>query len=126
MFDSIKGMAGLAGLMKDLPRIKARVEAIKAELAETTVEASAGGGAIVVVADGRMRIRSITIDPVVLATLANCDEAEHKGLAEELMAGAVNEALEKAQAMIGARFAAVAQELNLPIPAGGLAGLLGA
>ena len=42
------------------------------------------------------------------------------------MTGAVNAALEKAQEMITARVAEAASEFNLPIPPGGLSGLLGA
>ena len=31
MFDNLKGMAGLAGIMKDLPKIKAKMEEVKQE-----------------------------------------------------------------------------------------------
>ena len=55
MFDALKGMAGLGSLMKDLPRLKENLEKAKAELAEMTVEAEVGGGAVVAVADGSMR-----------------------------------------------------------------------
>ena len=34
MFDNLKGMGALAGLMKDLPRIKAKMEEVKQQLAE--------------------------------------------------------------------------------------------
>ena len=46
MFDALKGMAGLGSLMKDLPRLKENLEKAKAELAEMTVEAEVGGGAV--------------------------------------------------------------------------------
>ena len=36
MFDALKGMAGLGGIMKDLPRIKERFEQVRAELAADT------------------------------------------------------------------------------------------
>ena len=125
MFDAVKGMAGMASLMKDLPRIKARMAEIKEELANSTVEATAGGGAVVAVADGSMRLRSITVDPVMLSSMANANTPADNAIAESLMVGAVNEALEKAQAMVTERVAAAAQDLNIPLPAGGLGGLLG-
>ena len=45
MFDQLKGMAGMAGLLRDLPRIKAKMEQVKEELGRITVEAETGGGA---------------------------------------------------------------------------------
>jgi DNA-binding protein YbaB len=125
MFDAFKGMAGMASLMKDLPRIKARMAEIKEELANSTVEATAGGGAVVAVADGSMRLRSITVDPVMLSSMANANTPADNAIAESLMVGAVNAALEKAQAMVTERVAAAAQDLDIPLPAGGLGGLLG-
>lgn len=125
MFDAFKGMAGMASLMKDLPRIKARMAEIKEELANSTVEATAGGGAVVAVADGSMRLRSITVDPVMFSSMANANTPADNAIAESLMVGAVNAALEKAQAMVTERVAAAAQDLDIPLPAGGLGGLLG-
>lgn len=125
MFDAFKGMAGMASLMKDLPRIKARMAEVKEELAHSTVEATAGGGAVVAIADGSMRIRSISIDPVMLSSMATANDPADNAIAEELMVGAVNEALEKAQTMVTDRLAAAAQDLNIPLPPGGLGGLLG-
>ena len=124
MFDALKGMAGLGGLMKDLPRIKERLEQARAELAETTVEAQVGGGAVTAVADGKMRIRSIDVDPVMLAILVKDGEEADRGMAEDLIASAVNAALERAQDMIGERLKSVASELNIPLPPGGLPGLM--
>ena len=37
MLNNLKSMAGLAGLLKDLPRIKARMEELKQSLADQTV-----------------------------------------------------------------------------------------
>ena len=75
MFDALKGMAGLGSLMKDLPRLRERLEKARAELAEMTVEAQVGGGAVVAVADGSMRIREIRIDPAMMTALvADGDE----------------------------------------------------
>ena len=124
MFDALKGMAGLGGLMKVLPRIKERLEQARAELAETTVEAQVGGGAVTAVADGKMRIRSIDVDPVMLAILVKDGEETDRGMAEDLIASAVNAALERAQDMIGERLKSVASELNIPLPPGGLPGLM--
>ena len=125
MFEALKGMAGLTGIMKDLPRIRQRLEDVKAELAERTVEATVGGGAVRAVAAGRLRIREVRIDPAMMSAIADSGDDGDQQLAEDLVAGAVNAALEKAQEMVTARLAEVANELGLPMPPGGLAGLLG-
>lgn len=125
MFDGLKGMASMAGIMKDLPRIKERLEEVKAELSEMTVEASAGGGAVVAVADGHLRIREVKIDPSMLGAIADTNSDADRQIAEDLVKGAVNAALEKAQEMVTRRLSELASELNLPLPPGGVGGLLG-
>ncbi len=124
MFDALKGMAGLGSLMKDLPRIKARMEEVKAELAARTVEAEVGGGAVVAVADGSMRIREVRIEPVMLEAIIGAGEDRDRAMAEDLVASAVNAALTKAQDMIAEHLQQAASELGLPLPPGGLPGLL--
>ena len=124
MFDALKGMAGLGSLMKDLPPIKARMEEVKAELAARTVEAEVGGGAVVAVADGSMRIREVRIEPVMLEAIIGAGEDRDRAMAEDLVASAVNAALTKAQDMIAEHLQQAASELGLPLPPGGLPGLL--
>ena len=124
MFDALKGMAGLGSLMKDLPKIKARMEEVKAELSSMTVESEVGGGAVVAVADGSMRIREVRIDPVMLEAIIGSGEEEDRAMAEDLVASAVNAALAKAQDMIATHLQGVASELGLPLPPGGIPGLL--
>ena len=125
MFDSLKSMAGLAGVMKDLPKIKARMEDVKRGLADKRVEAESGGGAVCVVASGAMRIISVRVNPTLLAGLVNPSSTADMGMAEDLIAGAVNAALQKSREMAEHDLAKAAEELNLPIPPGGLGGLLG-
>ena len=124
MFDARKGMAGLGGLMKDLPGIRARLEQAKDELKEMTVEAEVGGGAVVAVADGRMRIRSVRIDPTMMSVIASDGGETDRAMAEDLVASAVNAALERAQEMIATHLQQAADELGIPLPPGGLPGLL--
>ncbi|MBC03949.1 MAG: nucleoid-associated protein, YbaB/EbfC family [Phycisphaerae bacterium] len=124
MFDALKGMAGLGSLMKDLPRLRERLEKARAELAEMTVEAQVGGGAVVAVADGSMRIREIRIDPAMMTALVADGDEQDRSMAEDLVASAVNAALTRAQEMIGAHLQEAATEMGLPLPPGGIPGLL--
>ena len=42
MFENLKGMAGMAGLLRDLPKIKARMQEVKEKLGRITVDAETG------------------------------------------------------------------------------------
>jgi DNA-binding protein YbaB len=125
MFESLKGMAGLAGLMKDLPRIQQKMRDVKERLAGMTVSAETGGGAVRAVASGNLRIVAIEFDPSMLAAMVDATQLEDRAVAEELITGAVNAALERAQSMAAEELNAAAQELGVPLPPGGLGGLGG-
>ncbi len=124
MFDQLKGMAGLAGLMKDLPKLKARMEEMKERLGEVEVEAETGGGAVRARANGKLRIIEIKIDPALMAGLVDTASADDRAMAEDLVAGAVNAALQKAREAAEEHMAEVAAEMGLPMPPGGLGGLM--
>ena len=124
MFDSLKGMAGLAGLMKDMPRIKAKVEEVKARLGTIEVDAETGGGAVRVTASAQLKITGIHIDHAMFSAIAAGDSPEDKAMAEDLITGAVNAALEKAREAAEKEMSEAANELGLPIPSGGLGGLM--
>ncbi len=124
MLEGLKGMADLAGILKDLPKIKARMEQVKQRLGEMTVSAETGGGAVRVTASGLLRVVSLDIDQTLLASLVDTANPLDHELAEDLIAGAVNTALEKAREMAQRELAAAAGELGLPLPPGGLGGLI--
>ena len=126
MFDSLKSMAGLAGIMKDLPRIKAKMEEVKGRLGEIIVEAETGGGAVRAIADGQLHLVGLEIDPAMMSGLVNSSDADDRAMAQDLIIGAVNAVMTKAREAAQQEIAAAAEELGLPIPggAGGLGGLL--
>lgn len=124
MFGDLKNMASMAGLLRDLPRLKSRLEETKARLADVRVSAETGGGAVRVEASGELRICSIEVDPALLRGLVDPDDAADRALAADLIAGAVNAALERARAAAEQELSAAASELGLPIPPGGLGSLL--
>ena len=124
MLNNLKSMAGLAGLLKDLPRIKARMEELKQSLADQTVTAESGGGAVRVTATGLLRVASIELDDTLMSGLSGPVTPDQQSMAEELIADAVNNALQAARLMAETEAAAVANELCLPLPPGGLGGLI--
>jgi DNA-binding YbaB/EbfC family protein len=124
MFDNLKGMASLAGLMKDLPRIKEKMDEVKQRLALITVEAETGGGAVRAEANGQLRVTAIKVDQAMLAGLVEADNPDDRAMAEDLIVGAVNAALDKARERAEQEMHAAASDLGLPVPPGGLEGLL--
>ncbi len=115
----------MANLMKDLPKIKARMEQVRDELGRITVEAETGGGAVRVTANGQLRIVGLHIDQPLVAGLVDSTNPDDRAMAEDLIVGAVNAALEKARERAEEELANAARELNLPLPGGGLGGMLG-
>lgn len=81
---------GLGDMMKQAQKLQAKMAALQEELADKTVEATAGGGMVTVVLNGRQEIVSLTIDPEVV------DRAEIEML-QELIIAAVNEGIRRAQ-----------------------------
>lgn len=118
MFDQMKNLGAMAGLMKDLPKIQAQFEEVKARLGEQTVEAESGGGIVRAVVNGHMRVVSLHVDQPMLAGLVDSSNPDDRAMAEDLIAGAVNSAMTKSREMIEREMRNAASELNLPIPPG--------
>jgi len=100
-------MKGFGNLMKEAQKLQAQIEAMKDEVGKRTVEASAGGGMVTVVANGSQEILSIKIDPEAITP----DDRE---MLEDLVLAATNEALRKAREMVTAEMGKLAGGLKLP------------
>ena len=94
-------------LMKQAQQIQARLAKAQEELESATVEGSAGGGAVKVVATGRQTIQTVVIDPAAV----DPDDVE---MLEELVLAAVNDALGKAQELANERLGAITGGLGIP------------
>lgn len=116
MFDNLKNMASMAGMLKDMPRIKAQIEEIKEELGRMHVTGESGGGAVRVIANGHLKIESVEVDQALLSGLVDSTDPDDLAMAQDLIAGATNNALEKARVMAAQKFAEAAGDMGLPIP----------
>ena len=96
-----------AKLMREVQQMQARMAKIQEELAEETVEASAGGGAVKVVMTGQLQVRSVTLDPDAV------DPGDVEML-QDMIVAAVNDALGKAQDLAARRLGAVTGGLKIP------------
>lgn len=115
MFDKLKAATQMAGLLKDLPRLQATMEEVRARLAETTVEGSAGGGAVRAVVHCDLRVASVTLDPSVFRGIAAGSEAD-QGYANRLVADAVNDALARARARMAEEIGRAAKDSGIDLP----------
>src|SRR2546426_12360220 len=100
-------MSGVGKLMKQAARIQRQMEAVQAELAARTVEATSGGGAVKVVAKCDGSIASIKIDPQAV----NPADVQ---LLEDMILTAANQALSQAGEISKAEMGKVTQGLKLP------------
>ncbi len=100
-------MKNLGSIMKQAQKIQAQIAKVQEELAQKTVEATAGGGMITVVANGKQEIVSITIEPEVI-------EAKDIEMLQDLVVAAVNEALRKAQEMASEEMRKITGGLQIP------------
>jgi DNA-binding YbaB/EbfC family protein len=83
----------LSQLFAKAQEMQSRLAEVQRELARRTVEASAGGGMVTVVASGELRIIEIRIEPGLI-------EGGDRAMLQDLVAAAVNAALADAQKMV--------------------------
>jgi DNA-binding YbaB/EbfC family protein len=83
-------------MMEQVQQMQAQMQQAQEELKNETVEATAGGGMVKVVATGGGEIKEITIDPKAI------DPDDPEMLADMVVA-AVNEALRSSQSLIEAK-----------------------
>jgi nucleoid-associated protein EbfC len=99
-----KGMNPQA-IMKQMQKMQADMKKAQEELADETVSASAGGGAVTVTVTGNLEVRSIKID----RSAVDPDDVE---LLEDTVVAAVNEAMRAAQTLANDRLGGVAGALS--------------
>jgi nucleoid-associated protein EbfC len=96
----------IANLMQQAQRMQEDMKRAQEELANIEVTGQAGGGAVTVRMSARMEVRRVSIDR---ETLASDPE-----MAEDLVAAAFNDAVNKANEASQARMAEVTAGMPLP------------
>jgi DNA-binding YbaB/EbfC family protein len=97
----------MGNLLKQAQQFQTKMAKLQEELGDRTVEASAGGGMVSVVINGRQEIISINIDPEVI----NPDDRE---MLQDLILAAVNDGVAKAKDMMNEEMGKLTSGLNLP------------
>ncbi len=101
------GMGNMNNMMKQVQKMQKDMAKLQEEIEQRNVEASAGGGAVTVVANGKKEIQSITIKPEAV----DPDDVE---MLQDLIMAAVNEAIRQADEMISREMSKLTGGLNLP------------
>lgn len=99
-------MKGLGNLMKQVQETQANLEKAQKEIAATEVTGESGGGMVTVVMTGRHDVRRVNIDPALFG--------DEKEMLEDLVAAAVNDAVQKVEIMSQERLSGLTAGLNLP------------
>jgi DNA-binding YbaB/EbfC family protein len=100
-------MADMLKMLQQFQQARERLDQIQNELAQTTVTGVAGGGMVVVEADGRGQVRAVRIDP----TVVNAADVE---MLEDLVLVAVTDAQAKAAEAAQGEMSKLTGGLNLP------------
>lgn len=100
-------MQNMNNIMKQAKKIQERIAKIQEEMESRTVEATAGGGMVSVVINGKNELLSLKIEKEVV-------NPEDIDMLQDLILAAVNEGMRKAQEMVSSEMAKVTGGFNIP------------
>jgi len=92
-------------MLRQVQQMQGRMEKLQKELEDETVEATAGGGAMTVVATGTQKLVSVRID---------AEAAGDPEMLQDLVVTAVNDALERSKQMAAEKMQALSAGMGLP------------
>ena len=107
----------LGDLMRQAQKLQEEMAKTQEEAKKKTVEATAGGGMVTVIANGAGEIVSLKIEKDVV----NPDDVE---MLQDLIIAAANEALRRAQEMVSGEMSKLTGGINIP-GMGGLGNMFG-
>lgn len=94
-------------MMKQFQKMQQEMMKLQEELGSRTVESTAGGGAVKVVANGRNELVSLEIKPEAV-------DPEDVEMLQDMVLAAVNEALKKAQDMVAREMGKITGGIKIP------------
>jgi len=100
-------MNNLAQLLQQAQKIQGRFRQMQLELENKKVEATSGGGMVRAVVNGKQELIELKIDPEIMMS-------KDVEMLEELVAAAVNKALQESRDIVGEEMSKITGGLNLP------------
>jgi DNA-binding YbaB/EbfC family protein len=102
-----KGFGPLGNIMKQAQELQERLTRVQEEAAAKTVEASAGGGMVTAVINGRLQVVALRIEPAVM-------KSGDTEMLQDLVIAAVNQGIRAAQDMMAEEMKKVTGGLQIP------------
>jgi nucleoid-associated protein EbfC len=100
----MKNLQQMQQVMKQVQQLQ---EQLQKQLEELVVEASVGGGMVVVKMSGQKLLTSVRVDPEVFAS-------KDQEMLQDLLMAAVNEAVRKVDEQLASRMGSLTGGLNIP------------
>jgi DNA-binding YbaB/EbfC family protein len=97
----------MLGMMRNLPKIKEEVEKLQARIGQLTAEADAGGGMVKVKVNGHMEVLRCAVSEELM-------KMNDREMLEDLVRGAVNQAIRKVRQLVAEETTKMTSELGLP------------
>ena len=97
---------GFGNIMKQAQQVQETLQKAQDELADLEVVGESGGAMVTVTMTGRHDVRRVAIDPMLLQ--------EDKEMLEDLLAAAVNDAVQKVERQSREKLGGITEGLNLP------------
>ncbi|MBE0596151.1 MAG: YbaB/EbfC family nucleoid-associated protein [Desulfuromonadales bacterium] len=98
---------GLGNIVKQAQMMQQKMAKMQQELESREMEASAGGGMVTAVVNGKQKLVSLRIDPSAV-------DPQDVEMLQDLVVAAVNEAVKKSQDMVQEEMGKVTGGFNLP------------
>jgi len=98
---------GLGNIMKQAQLMQQKMTRLQEELGERQVEATAGGGMVHAVVNGKQQLLSLKIEKSVV-------DPEDVEMLQDLVLAAVNEAIKKSQEMMQSEMGKITGGMNIP------------
>jgi DNA-binding YbaB/EbfC family protein len=111
LFKNIGNISQLMGLVSQLPKIQEEMGKLQQRAAQLTAEGDAGAGMVRVRVNGKQEILSCTLSEEVF-------QSGDREMLEELICGAVNQAMERVRAQVADETKKTVAGLGLPVGAG--------
>lgn len=101
------GGGNMQNMMKQMKKMQQQMAKAQEDLKEKTVEGSAGGGMVTVLANGHKQILEVNIKPEVV-------DPEDLEMLQDLVLAAVNEALNKVDELVAQDMGKFTGGMNIP------------
>lgn len=101
------GMGNMGQMMKQVQKMQADMAKLQEEVEQRLVDATAGGGMVKVVVNGKQVVQSVEIKPEAV----DPDDVE---MLQDMVLAAVNEAIRKSQEMVAAEMSKITGGLKVP------------